>query len=257
MNAMKNRNLTGYTDIEKPDWDSFSRCRSWVIYEAMFLLLGALPVIDYSGKRPSFALIVSWPGEDSDPDAVKRFFRNWERLYRDVDESIEVVRDLSLLDGDEKRKTRKHDWPLYLVRDMEFMGMKTGADGGARWEELPPKRIGKDICLKRCRPIDFLKWAESRGYEIPEELRPLLDEEEEERSHGAECEEMEANKPGSSTAERNKALQGEANALARERLAAGQKVTKRKISAELARTERWKKLELKEGVIERIIKKQW
>ena len=148
----------------------------WHVYEAMFLLLGALPVIGYHGSKPQFGLVVSW-GDESTQDAGERFFSLWERLYRDVDEAI-TLNELPLISGDENCKKEEHDWPLEYVWDQEWAATMSVL------EPIPKDRIGVDVCLKRCRPADFLRWAESRGYDIPEELRPLLEDGGDEQKKG-------------------------------------------------------------------------
>ena len=233
MNNLR-RDFTNLTAIEKPEWESWGRCRMWHVYEAMFLLLGALPVIGYHGSKPQFGLVVSW-GDESTQDAGERFFSLWERLYRDVDEAI-TLNELPLISGDENCKKEEHDWPLEYVWDQEWAATMSVL------EPIPKDRIGVDVCLKRCRPADFLRWAESRGYDIPEELRPLLED--------GETGEI-------TTEQRNKELQKDANNLAREWKKDGRKVTKREIAKELANKEKWQKLKLADTRIERIIAKEW
>ncbi len=175
MNRNTRRTLPNLLAMEKPDWESWAGRQIWHVYEAMFLLLGALPMVGYHGTKPMFGLIVSH-GDESTDKAVSRFFTLWQKLYRDVDDAA-ILQELPVIPKDREREEGvPHGWELHLVWDQEWLAMVTGSDGCTKWEPMPRDRIGVDVCLKRCRPADFLRWARSRGYDIPEELRPLLED---------------------------------------------------------------------------------
>ena len=175
MNQNTRNPLPNLLAIEEPDWESWAGSQIWHVYEAMFLLLGALPMVGYNGTKPMFALTVSH-GDESTDKTVSRFFTLWEKLYRDVDDAA-ILQELPVIPKDQERGDGvHHGWELCLVWDQEWSAMVTGSDGCRKWEPIPKDRIGVDVCLKRCRPADFLRWAESRGYDIPEELRPLLED---------------------------------------------------------------------------------
>ena len=185
MNRNTRKTLPNLLAMMEPDWESWARSQIWHVYEAMFLILGALPMIGYNGTKPMFALIVSH-GDESTDKAVSRFFTLWQKLYRDVDDAA-ILQELPVIPKDREREEgAPHGWELHLVWDQEWLAMVTGSDGGIKWEPIPKDRIGVDVCLKRCRPADFLRWAESRGYDMPEELRPLLEDGEEQKKETPE-----------------------------------------------------------------------
>ncbi|HEC07862.1 MAG TPA: hypothetical protein ENJ12_13480 [Thiolapillus brandeum] len=237
-------------DCNRPDYGKYSRRSSWMLYEAMLLLLGQRPYISCGGGALRFAVVVQQVAHRGDDDSymaacteeaayLERFRDEWRDLCQDVVDDL-ATGDLPVLDDS---KPSPGTWQLNHVPLSRFLEVVVGVGGEKAWTSGPVIANPEDHpAFLRCRPADFLRWAESRGYDIPEELRPLLEEGE----TGA-----------LTTKQRNEELQKEANNLAMEWKEDGRKVTKREIAKELANKEKWQKLKLTDTRIERIIAKEW
>ena len=161
----------------KVKYSEYSRKSLWMVYEGMFLLLGQRPMIGYVGTKPQFGWIVERCVERHrrEKTTARRFSDGFFRLGRDIEDDLALGK-FPVIPADNDNELQEHDWPTHRLFGDDWYKRTRGFYGDEPWEPIPRDRIGVDVCLKRCRPADFLRWAKSRGYDIPEELRLLLEE---------------------------------------------------------------------------------
>ncbi|HHJ20547.1 MAG TPA: hypothetical protein ENJ84_12120 [Gammaproteobacteria bacterium] len=115
--------------------------------------------------------------------APRWFLDGFFQLGRDIEDDLALGK-FPVIQTDNDKELQEHDWPTHRLFYDDWYIRTRGSSGDEPWESIPKDRIGVDVCLKRCRPADFLRWAESRGYDIPEELRPLLEDGGDEQKKG-------------------------------------------------------------------------